>query len=69
MKFIYERQFVEPHGPGAVEVLSRADVKDRLTDWVIDTEVAVQMLESAPNEWHRLTAFAFYRAVAEKETA
>ena len=67
-RFRYERQFVEANGMGEIQPLSRAEVRDRLTDWVVDTTVAVELLESAPNEWHRLTAFAFYRAVPVKET-
>lgn len=63
--FRYERQFVESNGMGEIQPLDRAEVKDRLTDWVVDTQVAIEMMESAPNEWHRLSAFAYYRAVPE----
>lgn len=62
-RFRYERQFVESNGMGEIQELSRGETRDRLIDWVVDTTVAVEMLESAPNEWHRLTAFAYYRAV------
>jgi len=54
------RFFRQSVGEDMVEELTRAEVKDRLTDWVVSTEVAVAMLEDNPGETYRLTAFAFY---------
>lgn len=67
MEFTYERQLVEQSGEGMIISLTRAEVKDRLIDWVIDTEISLQLLESYPSEWHRLTPFAYYRAVPTTE--
>jgi hypothetical protein len=61
--FKYERQLIEQSGPGEIITMTRAEVKDRLVDWVEDTETAVLSLESTPGEWYRGTPFAYYRAV------
>lgn len=62
-RFIYERQLIEQDGPGMTFQMTRQEVKDRLVDWVKDTEVAVAYLESTPGEWNRGTPFAYYRAL------
>lgn len=67
MTFKYERQLIEQNGLGMILPLSRLEVKDRLVDFVLDTEVAVVDLEAHPGEWTRLTPFAFYRAVLKGE--
>ena len=68
MKFTYERRYVEQNDLGTAEEVTRAEIKDRLVDWVLNTEVAVVDLETHPGEWTRLTPFAFYRAVLKGDT-
>lgn len=62
-RFTYERQLIEANGDGAILPMTRDEVKDRLVDFVIDTETAVLYLESTPGEWNRGTPFAYYRAL------
>lgn len=62
-RFTYERQLIEEKGEGMILTMTRQEVKDRLTDWVKDTELAVAYLEQTPGEWNRGTPFAYYRAL------
>ena len=62
-RYRYERQLIEANGDGMILAMTRAEVKDRLIDWVKDTEVAVEDLEAHPSDWIRCTPFAYYRAL------
>jgi len=62
-RYTYERQLIEQDGPGKTITMTRDEVVDSLTDWVLDPNLSISYMEQTPGEWNRGTPFAYYRAL------